>query len=109
MRKFIFGAVLGLAGFGVSAPQPASAQDMIAPGLQITIGWDRGGYHAPRRHFAPPPPVYYVPPRRYSAPRRVYGPPPVYYAPPRGYRSRWDRPRHWDRPRRSDRPRYRHW
>jgi len=108
MKKLMLGAVMGFAGLGIAAPKPVVAQNLVVPGLEITIGWDRGGYHVPRRHYAPPPRAYYTPPSRYYAPRRVYVPPPVYYVPSRP-RARWDRPVYQGRPRHWDRPRYRHW
>jgi hypothetical protein len=112
MRKLILGAILGLMGLGIAAPQPVAARILVvpapaAPGADLLVGWDRRSHYAPPPvYYAPPPPRYYAPP-----PRVYYAPPPVYYAPPRhwDHPRHWDRPRHWERPRHWDGPRHRHW
>lgn len=112
MRSMILGAVLGLLGLGLGAPQPLAAQAWVAqplalPGGDIRVGWDRHGHHPPPHFYhAPPRPRHYAPP----PPRVYYAPPPVFYHPPPRHWDRphhWDRPRHWDRPHHWDRPR--HW
>lgn len=47
----------------------------LLPGAAAAQYWDKPGYGY---RYAPPPPVYYAPPRPFFSP-----PPPVYYAPPR--------------------------
>lgn len=67
----------------------------LLPGAAQAQYWDKPGYG-----YAPPPPVYYVPPRPaflppppvfFAPPRPRYYAPPVYYAPPRAY---YGRPHH---------------
>lgn len=89
-RLLMIGAALGLTAL---TGQAAQAQY-----------WDKPGYG-----YAPPPPVYYVPPRPFFAPPPIfYAPPPprfyappAYYAPPAFYgrqhhgRSHGHHRRHW--------------
>jgi hypothetical protein len=71
----------------------------LLPGAAEAQYWNKPGYG-----YAPPPPVYYVPPRPAFLPPPIYfaPPPPRYYAPPVYYAPR---PYH-GRPYRGHR---RHW